>query len=207
MPGSTATTGIGTSTLITDLPPGTFAYAVTNATGCISDRSEDIFIGTPDHGVIPKITIKYNDVLICYNLGDSLISYQWYEGTNPIPNAILQYYQTQKQPGIYSVLTTDKNRCINSSNLITISGVKSLIAYPNPASVSFVLRMNNYFEGVAIIRILSSTGIKVMEMELENLNHEATNEIPVTDLNEGIYFVQVLLNNNEMYYTKIVVTK
>ena len=180
MPGSNVITGIGTSAAITDLLPGTYAYTVTNASGCTSGKSEDIFIETPDPGVIPKITIKYNDVLICYNLGDSLLSYQWYDGINPIPDATHQYYQIHNKPGIYSVIAFDINGCKNSSNPITVSGSKSLTAYPNPASVSFALRMDDYTGGAAVIRILNSTGVRVMELELEDFNNELLNEIPVS---------------------------
>ncbi len=207
MPGSNVITGIGTSAAIPDLQPGTYSFTVTNASGCTSGISEDIFIETPDPGVIPRITIKYNDVLICYNLGDSLLSYQWYDGINPIPDASHQYYQTLKKPGIYSVIAVDINGCMNSSNSITVSGPKSLTAYPNPASVSFALRMDDNNGGAAVIRILNSTGVRIMELELEDFNNELLNEIPVKDLKEGMYFVQVLVNNKEIYYTKIVIAK
>ena len=96
---------------------------------------------------------------------------------------------------------------MNTSNPITVSGSKSLTAYPNPASVSFALRMDVYAGGVAVIRILNSTGVRIMELELEDYNNELLNEIPVTDFKEGIYFVQVLVNNKEIYYTKIVIAK
>jgi len=206
-PGSTEISGTGGNLTINDLSPGSFIYTVINVWGCTSDRSEPVFIETPNKGVIPKIIIKYDDVLICYNLGDSLISYQWYKDQNPIEGATYQYYQTNKQQGIYSVQTVDLNGCGNISNQINISGTRSLKAYPNPASVSFALKIEDYSEGVAVIRILNSNGIKVMEIELKSINNELLDEIPVTNLREGIYFVQVLVNNKVTYFTKIVVVK
>jgi hypothetical protein len=207
LPDSTTLSGIGTSTTIGNLSPGNYAFTVTNSSGCTSEISQEIFIEEPDNGVVPKITIKYDDVLICYNLGDSLVSYQWYEGMIPIPEAYLQYYQTRKQPGIYSVQTIDINGCLNSSNSIIVPVSGSLKAYPNPASVSFAIKMDDYSEGSAIIRILNTKGIKVMEMKIDDFNDELINDISVTNLKEGIYFVQVLLNNKEIHYTKIVVAR
>jgi hypothetical protein len=205
--GGISITGSGSSTTIPGLSPGTYNYQVTNESGCISAMSANIIINTSPKGVVPKIALKYGDVLICYNLGDSIRSYQWYNGVNPISNAKIQYYQTKKQPGTYNVLIVDNNGCSNSSNLITISGKSSISAYPNPASVSFTLKLNNISEGKALIRILNSSGTKIMEFKTEALNEELLKEIPVDNLDEGIYFIQVLINNKDSYYTKIVVAK
>jgi hypothetical protein len=158
-------------------------------------------------GVVPKIRAKWGDVLICSNLGDSIKSYQWYKGSSIISNAVAQYYITKKIPDSYKVETIDKNGCKNSSNLISISGTKSLSGYPNPASVSFVLKLNDESESRAVVSIFNSAGIKVMEFNTENLNDEPLKEIPVNNLDEGIYVVQVLLNHKDLYYTKIVVIK
>jgi ABC-type uncharacterized transport system substrate-binding protein len=162
--------------------------------------------------VIPKITIKYNDVLICYNLNDSINSYQWYEGSVAIQNATQQFYQTRKQPGNYSIVTIDKSGCTNSSNQISVAEVQTLTVFPNPASLSFGVQFTNRSEVKesevkAIIRIVNSVGIKVMEFHVENLNDKRLAEIPVTNLREGIYFIHVLLGNGNHYTTKIVVAK
>ena len=158
-------------------------------------------------GVVPFIKAKWGDVLICSNLGDSIAGYQWYKGSSAIQNAANQYFTTDKQAGIYKVETTDKNGCKNSSNTISISGTKSLIIYPNPASVSFTLKLNDAFDGRAIVRVINPAGIKVMEFEAEYTNGELLKEIPVNNLDDGIYIVQVLLNNKNLYNAKIVVIK
>jgi phosphodiesterase/alkaline phosphatase D-like protein len=158
-------------------------------------------------GVIPKIKSKWGDVLICSNLGDSLVSYKWYKGNSVIANATNQYYVTNKQPGIYNVLTIDLNGCVNSSNTVSSSGTKSLSVYPNPASVSFALKLNDVYESKAVVSILTSSGIKVMEFHVENANGDLLKEIPVNNLDEGTYIVQVLLDNKDLYYTKIIVMK
>jgi M6 family metalloprotease-like protein len=158
-------------------------------------------------GVVPVIKAKWGDVLICSDLGDSISGYQWYKGASPIQNAIKQYYATDKQVGTYSVETIDRNGCRNSSKTISISGTKSLIIYPNPVSVSFALRLNDAFEGRAIVTILNSAGIIVMESEAENTNGELLKEIPVNNLHDGIYVVRVLLNGTDLYTAKIVVIK
>jgi M6 family metalloprotease-like protein len=158
-------------------------------------------------GVIPKIKVKWGEVLICSNLGDSISVYKWYNGSSLISSATNQYYVTKKLPGVYNVTITDKDGCVNSSNNISISGSKSLSAYPNPASVSFALKLNDVPEGSAIISVLTLTGIKVMEFEVENVTDELLKEIPVNNLNEGVYVVQILVDNKDLFYTKIIVKK
>ncbi len=206
-PGGITTTGNGSSTTVSGLSPGTYNYRVTNTSGCTSAISANIVINPAPKGVVPKIAIKYGDLLICYNVGDSIKSYQWYEGLSPISNAKSQYYQTNKQPGAYRVMIVDNEGCSNSSNTITVSGIRSVTAYPNPASVSFALKLNNISEGKALIRILNSGGIKVMEFRVEALNDELLKEIPVDNMDEGIYFIQVLIDNKDVYSTKVVVAK
>jgi len=158
-------------------------------------------------GVVPVIKVKWGDVLICYNLGDSITRYQWFKGESPISNATQQYFSTEKQTGIYLVKTIDKNGCGNSSGTISISGTKSLVVYPNPASVSFALKLNDEVDGRASISIFNSIGIMVMEFQAENANGELIREIPVNNLDDGIYVVRVLLNNTNLYTAKIVVIK
>ena len=200
----TITSGQGTSS-ITVTAGSNSGNVCATPSNCSGNGLQDcIAVST---GVKSKITDKWGDVLICYNLGDSIISYQWYKGVNPISNAASQFYQTKKQSGIYKVEIIDKDGCKNVSNEISISGTKSLSVYPNPASVSFALKLNDESEGRAVISIFNSIGIKVMEFQAENINDELLKEIPVNNLDEGIYVIQVLLNNKDLYYEKIVIAK
>ncbi|MCD4769889.1 MAG: T9SS type A sorting domain-containing protein, partial [Bacteroidales bacterium] len=175
----------------------------TGTNGCVGNPfSVKVTINT-----IPTIVVKWGDVLICPNVDSLFSNYQWIKGTTPIPGANKQYYVTNKQPGTYIVETIDKNGCKNSSNEIAISGSKALSVYPNPASKSFTLKFNNETEGRAVISILNSSGIKVMEFQIENVNDELLKEIPVNNLDEGIYVIQILLNNKDLYYEKIIIVK
>jgi len=195
--------------IISGLVPGqTYYFRVTAVN---DDGPESVYSSQSTEivkaGVIPIIKTKWGDVLICSNLGDSIASYQWYKGGTTIVNATRQYYATDKQTGTYRVETIDRNGCKNPSNTISISGTKSLVIYPNPASLNFSLKIADSAEGSAIISIINSAGIKVMELQAEYANYELTKEIPVSNLDVGIYVVQVLLNRKDLYTTKLVVKK
>jgi len=156
---------------------------------------------------VPEITIKWDDVLICSNIDNIFLSYQWFNGTIPIPGANEQYYVTSKQPGIYKVETIDRNGCREMSNEITVTGSKSLTVYPNPAKSSFTVSIIDQPVGKVNLRIINSTGMKIMDIETEKADIEFLKEIPADDLEEGFYIVQVIIDQTYLYNSKILVIK
>ena len=156
-------------------------------------------------GVVPAIYLKWNDVLICSNVGDSLSNYQWYTGGSALSGATGQYYVSGKQAGVYKVKTTDLNGCTNLSNEITIVNTKSLTVYPNPASVGFTLKLTDSVQGNAVISIFNMAGQKMIELQAEKVTDDLIREIAVNSLNDGSYVVQVLINQKELYDTKLIV--
>ena len=158
-------------------------------------------------GLIPKITLKWNEVLICSNTGDSVKSYQWYLGSSLIAGASAQYISTNKIPGIYKVVTVDKAGCQNSSGTIMVVSSNSLTTYPNPAIVSFTLKLKGAINGRAVIDMFNASGVKVFELQAENVNEELIREVAVSNLEDGVYFVQVMVNQQELYNTKMIVKK
>ncbi|MCX6327499.1 MAG: FG-GAP-like repeat-containing protein, partial [Bacteroidia bacterium] len=158
-------------------------------------------------GVIPKIKAKWNDILISYNTGDSIATFQWYKGTTAITDATKQFYVTNKQAGSYYIQTTDKNGCKNASNIIAITGAKSISVYPNPASTIFELSINCEVFGKTIISLYNSSGIKVLEYQTEKPDFELTREIPIAGIQTGTYTLEVSVNNEKIDYSRIVIVK
>jgi predicted nucleotidyltransferase len=156
-------------------------------------------------GVVPKIKSKFNDILICYNNGDSIASFQWYKGTTAISGATKQYYVTNKQVDGYSILTTDKNGCKNSSNVINITGTKSITVYPNPAQNSFMLKFNSETLGKAMITLYNSSGTKILEYQVEKSELELNYEISAGNIQDGIYTIEVIVNEEELSYSRIII--
>ena len=187
----------------------TYYYRVVamNRGGKTSDYSNQVTT-LVQTGVIPKIKSKWSgDVLICYNQGDSITQFKWYNNGTPASNGNGQYYVAGKQNGVYHVETIDINGCKNISRELIVSGSKALTAYPNPASVSFVLKLNYEPEGRARVSIINASGKKVLEFQTENTQGEILGEIPVSGLEDGIYYINVQMNNKESYNTKIVITR
>jgi len=196
-----------TSILITtneDAISGNISVVANN--DCGSSEPGILYVEVGDC-VTPQISLKWDDVLICSNIDDIFLSYQWFNGAIPIPGANEQYYVTSKQPGIYKVETIDINGCREMSNEITVTGSKSLTVYPNPAKSSFTVSIIDQPVGKVNLRIINSTGMKIMDIETEKADIEFLKEIPADDLEEGFYIVQVIIDQTYLYNSKILVIK
>lgn len=157
--------------------------------------------------VDPQIVIKWQDVLICSNVDNLFFSYQWFIGTNPIAGATNQYYVTSKIQGVYSVEATDNNGCKNMSNEISLAGAKSITVFPNPARSSFNIVLSDVPAGKIRILINDVSGNQVMNLDNEKSDFEYLKEISTSNLANGIYFVQVMVNEVYFYGVKIMVVK
>jgi len=157
-------------------------------------------------GVVPRIKSKFQGaVLICYNIGDSISSWQWYRGTTAISGATEQYYATNNVKDSYSVLTTDKNGCKNSSNIINTTGSKSVSVFPNPAEDNFTLKFSSEFVGRTMITLYNASGVKVFEYQTEKPDEELECKIPVGNLPDGLYTVEIVINEEEVAYSRVMV--
>jgi hypothetical protein len=158
-------------------------------------------------GLVPTVSVKWKSLLICSNVKDSISKYQWYLSNAPIPGATGQYYAVGKVSGSYKVVTTDLAGCVNSSNTLALTVPVSLTAYPNPAAINFSLNLKNASEGDAVISMYNAAGQKIMEVRTENVSQELIREIAVDNLQDGAYVIQVTVNGQESYYTKMLVKK
>lgn len=183
-----------------------FRLSAVNQDGPESAMSNEVSLEVGE-GFVPNITSKWKELLICYNLENNIEGYQWYRNGNPISSSNSQFYKSGKQPGDYKVETTDRFGCKNFSAIIKLAGISSLLVYPNPASTNFSLKFIDGSEGRAVVSLLNSKGIKVMELQTEKLSDELLKEIPVNNLEPGIYIIQLLMNGKEPYTTKIIITK
>jgi hypothetical protein len=157
--------------------------------------------------VAPNIAVKWEDVLICSNVDNLFIGYQWFNGTTLINGANKQYYVTSKIPGVYAVEATDKNGCKTMSNEITIGAAKSPSVYPNPARSSFKISISDVPVGKVQIRIIDVSGTEVMNLNTEKSDFEFSREISISNLDKGFYLVQVTVNEIYLYIVKIMVIK
>jgi predicted nucleotidyltransferase len=182
-------------------------------TGVSSSGGESSFSpsvsATVKKGVVPRIKAKFEkSVMVCYNIGDSIASFQWYRNSTPVGGQTKQYHATGKIPGSYSVMTTDKNGCKNSSNIIIItsSGNKSLSLYPNPAKDIVTLSYFSELSGKATVSFYNQVGVKLLEYLVDKPDPELMVDIPVANLPDGVYTIEIIVNEEEITTTRVVVS-
>jgi phosphodiesterase/alkaline phosphatase D-like protein len=167
-------------------------------------------------GHIPKLILKWGEVLVCSNAADSIIKgkYQWYKDNSPLTTDFTnnQFLDTRGFPanfrsGVYKVKITDTDGCVNFSNSINVTGAKSLSLYPNPAKTDVSVSLKDEPLGITVISIINNAGITIREMKTSKEAEDLLEELDVSGLDEGIYFVKVVVDDQYEYYSKIVVIK
>lgn len=201
----------GTSAIITDKirnGSGTdqsIVYSVT-PTGSNGCAGKQFTVSATIHPE-PVIMMKWDDILICSNKQNLFTSYQWLKNDNPLPGASGQYYPTAKKAGTYKVQAIDKNGCSSMSNEISVSGSGSLHVYPNPASRSVILSLEDDPAGTARITFVNTAGMKLREFEVEKTTRKWENEISVDDLDEGNYYLIIMIGLENVYYAKLLIRR
>jgi phosphodiesterase/alkaline phosphatase D-like protein len=186
----------------------TLRIAAVLSPGIEGDYSSEVKV-TVKTGYIPQIVLKWGAVLVCSNINDSISDYRWFKENDPLTGseATKQYYYTNEVAGLYKVEITDKDGCKNFSNAISVSAKASLIVYPNPAKGNADISLVDEPVGRAVISIMSQTGVKLLEFKTEKTNERLIEEIQVSHLDEGMYFVKVVVNDMHEYYSKIIIVK
>ena len=93
------------------------------------------------------------------------------------------------------------------SDEIEITASKSLLVYPNPAKNWFILNIYDEPTGKVIIKIINDAGIELMNLKTEKVDGEFLKEIPAENLDEGMYIIQVLVDQVYFYSSKIMIIK
>ena len=131
---------IATTTM---LDSGRYYLTITNTTtGCKNTNNANIIVSAYPNATILNTTLSYcegSSLVLNANTGANL-TYQWYNGTNAIFNAINTNY-TVTQPGTYAVIVKNQYNCS------TTSAPKTVIQIPLPVAVITAVNTNTICEG------------------------------------------------------------
>jgi hypothetical protein len=142
----------------------------------------------------PAIYVKgagATNILICTTAGAA--SYQWYKNDLAIssPEGQGQYYVARTNTGSYYVGIGDNSGCLSFSDPKNVTNNKSLNLYPNPATHSTTLSFEAEETGLTTVRIINMFGITVKQMEWDKPDFQLQQEIPLDDLNKGVYMIDI----------------
>ncbi|MBN2756635.1 MAG: T9SS type A sorting domain-containing protein [Bacteroidales bacterium] len=155
--------------------------------------------------VIPEILRKGDNLLICVDSGQA--HYQWIKNEMNIEGANKQFYNiptNSDRNGTYSLQVTTEFNCIGYSDFIEI-GTNDIKIFPNPTSDIINLEINNDAIGQGIIYIRDSGGKIIQTNYFEKNENKKTINLFITHNLNGIYYVDVYINNKFCFSKKMIV--
>jgi len=154
----------------------------------------------------PKIIKKWDNLLICMNVGDLINTYQWYNAGSSIPGATEQVFEASSS-GTYSVQVTDVSDCSTMSDNAQVSNTKSVKVFPNPASKSSNLHIVNIYIGKLSISIYNNYSRMVKSFEIDKNTEIIDIDLPISGLKSGLYHVKIETKEGERITKKFIITE
>jgi hypothetical protein len=190
--------------LIVVTPTITTTYSVvgTNGFGCTSTKTDSVKVNA-----LPVLTISGTTGTICIGENITLTAngantYTWSGGINTNSIAVSPSVSTT-----YSASGTSTDGCVGSNtlqlnvtectNIKTIASKAAIKVYPNPNHGEFIIELisaNN--SNITITNVLGQI-IKTQKAELMN-------QIDLNLFDKGIYFINVMENNQSVYRGNII---
>ncbi len=159
---------------------------------CITQAIIDIPLGN-----IPSTpTISANGNILTASTSPN---YQWYLNGN-ILNSETAQTTTIVNGGVYTVSTTGTNGCVVTSNPynsylgVEMTELENVYVYPNPTSG--IVKIDGLF---------STDALKMYDMQGKSIQINPTNnnEINLSNVENGVYFLSII-RNEKQYYFKII---
>lgn len=194
--------GNGAMVAWSDLYEGKYAIVENVCDITIADNIE--IVRVEPSSAKPQLEVKWNDVIVCLNTGDSIGAYRWFYNGEELVGQNKQYLWTQKKEGYYSVVTSDVAGCLFSSDSILIQREVKASIYPNPNQGTFRLTFSNSFIGQTLVRITGSNSIPVKTLTFRKETDQVEMDFNLPDLKPGIYFLEVIQKNESIFYEKFI---
>jgi hypothetical protein len=167
---------------------GTFNRTITNAAGCDSVITLNLFVR-------PAVAVTASASGFNLSATAGFVAYQWKLNGSAISGANAQTY-TAVANGTYTVEVTDANGCKGTSNTLNVTGVGienlsniSLTIYPNPATDIITIETDEQVTGV---ELFSAIGQKI------NVTANAKQQINISDLAAGAYSLIIHTTNGNV---------
>jgi hypothetical protein len=159
---------------------------------CLTQATIDIPLGNIPS--TPTITASGNVLT-----ASTSPNYQWYLNGN-ILNTETNQTTTIINGGVYTVSTTGTNGCVVTSNPynsylgVEMTELENVYVYPNPTSG--IVKIDGLF---------GNDALKMYDMQGKSIqiNPANNNEINLSNVENGVYFLSII-RNEKQYYFKII---
>jgi len=199
--GTPASATISATGVVTGVAAGTsvISYAVTNAGGCATTVTQTVTVNTVP--TKPSITRDVNNNLV----SSATLGNQWYTDTTAVITGQTAQSYKPTVAGYYAVKVTSNNCSSAFSDkyyylitaLANFTNSQFIHLYPNPVGNDLMIDYNLTGQSQVSVKIVDESGKIVIN---RNKISKGT-KLSVSQLNRGIYFVQVLGKNNQLLFT------
>jgi gliding motility-associated-like protein len=199
-PGGITVSGIGTTTTVSSLPPGTYSFTVTNSSGCLSMPSENVLVNSqppmppaPLVGAItaPTCILSTGSVVLSGLPSSGTWTLIRYPGTDITTGTGASTTITGLPPGTYNYTVTNSGGCLSvpSENVV-------IPEQPSPPAAPIVgpITQPTFYvpRGSVVLGGLPSTGSWIISRLPDMVTTAGTGTITtITDLEAGIYVFTV----------------
>jgi len=192
-----------TSIVITPTTTSTYSAVGTDTNGCVGLSEIDSIFVNP----VPIISIASTATTICVGEGVTLTAngantYTWSGGINTNSIAVSPSVSTT-----YSASGSGTNSCVGRNtlqiivfectNIKAIASKTSIKVYPNPNNGEFTIELTNINNSNITITNVLGQIIKTQKAELMN-------QINLNAIDKGIYFINVIENNQSVYRSSVI---
>ena len=224
--------GVGDSTLLHNAFPGNYAYFEWYLNGVLIPNSNNDSIWANEvgeytitvyreecpefglsSGVGPYVTILQASILendtVIYAMPElGVYYYQWYFNGEPIESPVNTpwvLYKDEMEDGIYTVEVSNPGGCVSLSPpyVWNTTGLEDILneafyVHPNPTMGTIVLEglSDNRIGGIRIMTIEGKVVVTMQKLQTKNID--------LSNLDPGIYVLEVVLNDNVKLTRKIV---
>jgi sugar lactone lactonase YvrE len=203
--GTSATGGVSSTTapIPSTSTAGTYIYYVSqkhSISSCESPRTA-LVVTVNQNPIRPNITRDVNNNLV----SSATLGNQWYTDTTAVITG--QTVQTYKPTitGYYAVKVTSNNCSSPFSDryyylvtaLANFTNGQFIHLYPNPTSDDLIVDFNLTGQSQVSMKIIDANG----KLVISKNKISQGSKLNVSQLSRGIYFVQVIDNNNQLLFT------
>ena len=189
-----------TSVASNQLPAGNYSYEIIDNLGCIFS---DSFIVTQPEVLNLQIQLQANFLEALPSGGTPPFNFQWWN-SNGLLSSSQDLYTTQSD--VYYCMVYDINNCHSDTVSYTLQelfiedGVNIFNIYPNPVNTNLYINLDQEYDDISCMftDVLSKN---ILEIDLRNTKYY---QMDCSDLADGVYFLQLLINNKR-YTRKILV--
>jgi hypothetical protein len=152
-----------------------------------------------------QVVIDYdeNDQEVSFATNADNYDFDWYID-NTLDLSITTELIVDLENGLYGVSVTDEFGCtLYVDTLVSTVGIQELFLdglemYPNPTSGLVHVNFSLPQSSVSTVSVISLTGTKLYSIELEETTKVETT-LRLFDLNAGVYFVEIEVDNKKLY--------